>query len=355
MWASLGAEFDATLIALKVDTSEKRTARLPPEIGVVWIPARFEARWPYRFLLRPAEIAIIWKHLRAADAFLTFMPEIGGIYPLCLALLARRRRYICQISTSPHFRSWGADGTLLSLFSRFIVNVLAAISTQVFVVGPDLKKEFVPPLHRKVVEVLLSTLMGDVFHEPAAGDPSRVKLLTVARLVRNKRVDIPIHTTRVLLDRGIDAHLVLLGEGPLESELLGLAAALELGSNFQFAGQIDDPERLGRYYADSDILLLSSETEGVSLVVLEAMAAGTPVITTAAGGLRTFLSHGRDSIVVPRPDATAFADAVEALLSDPDSYLRIAKAAQEKVRPLSNIAWAQHLERTIRRDVAPRN
>jgi glycosyltransferase involved in cell wall biosynthesis len=218
--------------------------------------------------------------------------------------------------------------------------------------GPDLKREFIPPLRRKCVEVVMSTLAADDFNDPVPCESGAVKLLTVSRLVRNKRIDVVMRATRILLDRGVDAQLTLLGEGPLQDDLLRLADEIQLRDRFQFVGLVDDPETLRRYYADASLFVLSSETEGISLAVQEAMAAGTPVVVTAPGGMGSFLAPGEDSIVVPEPDPVAFADAIQSLLGSPDTYLRIARAAQEKVSRISNRRWAQQLERTIRRDLA---
>ena len=350
-WASLGLEFDATLLAVEVDRRRRRTAAAPRGVSVVWTSARSGIS---RLLPPPSALAAMWRHIRSVDAFLTFMPEVGGIAPLCLALVARRPRYMLVQATSPHFRSWDADGVLSAVASRLAMNCLAIVSTGVFVNGADLKREFIPPLRHKCVEVVMSTLTADDFHEPTALDSRVVRLLTVSRLVRNKRVDVVMRATRLLLDRGVDARLTLLGEGPLQGDLLRLAHELNLGDRFEFRGLVDNPETLRRHYAEASMFVLCSETEGISLAVQEAMAAGTPVIVTAPGGMASFLEPGHDSIVVSEPDPAAFADAIQELANSPDSYLRIARAALKKVRSISNRRWAQQLERIISRDLGNR-
>jgi glycosyltransferase involved in cell wall biosynthesis len=344
-WASLSTGFDVSLLAVRVGTDKRRTARLPAATNVTWLPRYAKTT------LRPRYLRPMWRKMRDADAFLTFMPELRGIVPLILAFVARKPRYMLMQATAAHFRSWRADGRVLTFATKVIINILGILSTRVLVQGSDLKREFVRPLRRKCIEVTISTLTEDDFRQPTLPDPDWVKLLTVARLVQNKRLDVVLRTTRLLLDRGLDVSLTVLGEGPLRGDLLALSRELGIEDHVEFVGLVDDPARLRDHYASATLFVLSSETEGVSLAVIEAMAAGTPVVATAPGGMRAFLRHGSDSIVIPEPNPEAFAESIHKLVADPQHYIRIADEAQRKVRPYSNKAWVDSLERLIGRDL----
>jgi glycosyltransferase involved in cell wall biosynthesis len=344
-WARLSVVFEVIPLAVRASLDRRRTARLPEDMTVTWLPPRTLATFS------PSCLVSLWRRIREADAFVTLMPETRGVAPLLVAFFARRPRYMLMQATSAHFRSWRADGRFLEFASRVVINCLGAVSTKVFVQGSDLRHEFVWPQRRKCVEVMMSTLTEDDFQEPTSPNAEVIGLLTVSRLVQNKRVDVIARTTRLLLDRGLDVRVTHLGEGPCKGDIENLVRELDIEDHFVLAGLVDDPAELRKYYASASLFVLSSETEGVSLAVMEAMAAGTPVIVTAPGGMKAFLRDGIDSIVVPGPDPEAFADAIQEIISDPQTYMRIAGAAQEKVKPYSNEAWARSIESVIRQEL----
>jgi glycosyltransferase involved in cell wall biosynthesis len=344
-WFGLLTEFDLSLLAVRVGTDKRRTTRMSAGTKVTWLP-RFG-----KSALRPRYLKQIWKEIRDSDAFLTFMPELRGIVPLLLAFIARKPRYILLQASSAHFRSWHSVGYGLAIAGRVLINCLGLLSTRVLVQGSDFQHEFVRPIRRKCVEVLISTLSEEDFRLPSPPDSERIRLLTVARLVRIKRIDVVLRATKLLLDRGLEVHLTVLGEGPLRDDLLDLARRLDIEDRVELAGLIDDPAKLRDQYEAASVFVLASETEGVSLAAIEAMAAGTPVVATAPGGMEGFLANGSDSIVVREPEPNAFADAIEKLVADHGLYLRIAEQAQEKVRPYSNKAWVVSLAKLIAQDL----
>lgn len=155
------------------------------------------------------------------------------------------------------------------------------------------------------------------------GVPGDVPLvLSVARLAPPKRVDL-------LLDAWSEvptAHLLIAGDGPerraLEHRALGRGAR----SRVTFLGDRQDVDRL---LAAADVLVLPSEREGMPMAVLEAMAAGVPVVASAVGGLRA-LDPGAVRLVEPG-SAAALAAAIGELLDDPGVRRRRAAAGRELV------------------------
>jgi glycosyltransferase involved in cell wall biosynthesis len=109
--------------------------------------------------------------------------------------------------------------------------------------------------------------------------------------------------------------LAVFGEGPLEAELKACAYRLGIGGDVLFAGYVNDPAAC---YVGADLLVLSSTSEGFGNVLIEAMAAGVPVVSTdAPHGPREILDNGRFGALVPVADAKALAKAMAEMLQQP--------------------------------------
>ena len=109
-----------------------------------------------------------------------------------------------------------------------------------------------------------------------------------------------------------DVEFVLVGDGPLRPELEKEASSLGLGASAIFLG---DRQDMPAVLASLDVAVLTSDSESLSNVILEAMAAGLPVVAYSVGGNSELLSHQRGALI-PAANETSFADAVEKLLAD---------------------------------------
>ena len=109
-----------------------------------------------------------------------------------------------------------------------------------------------------------------------------------------------------------DAEFVLVGDGPLRPELEKEASSLGLGASAIFLG---DRQDMPAVLASLDVAVLTSDSESLSNVILEAMAAGLPVVAYRVGGNSELLSHQRGALI-PAGNETSFAEAVEKLLAD---------------------------------------
>ncbi|MFZ5449072.1 MAG: glycosyltransferase [Thermodesulfobacteriota bacterium] len=123
-------------------------------------------------------------------------------------------------------------------------------------------------------------------------------------------------------------HALIVGGGRREAEIKQLAESLGLAGEVHFLGQRQDvPDLLHAM----DIFVLPSYSEGVSLALLEAMAAGLPVITTAVGGNPEIVAHGVTGLLIPPRDAGALAQALERLLADPAGAAQMGRNARRFV------------------------
>jgi glycosyltransferase involved in cell wall biosynthesis len=132
------------------------------------------------------------------------------------------------------------------------------------------------------------------------------------------------------------ARLVLFGDGPLRGELEAESRVLGIASRVLFAGYVNDPAAC---YAAADLFVLSSTSEGFGNVLIEAMAAGVPVVSTdAPHGPREILADGKYGTLVPVGDAEALAAAMSAMLDQPtDPVLLEGRAADFAVERIGDL------------------
>jgi glycosyltransferase involved in cell wall biosynthesis len=131
------------------------------------------------------------------------------------------------------------------------------------------------------------------------------------------------------------------GYGPQEQRLKEMAEKLGLGERVHFVGYQQD---IWTWLAACDVFALSSDWEGMPNAVLEAMAAGLPVVATAVGGTPDVVVQGTTGLLVPPDDATALAAALDRLIHDPDLRRMMGAAGRQRVR--ARFSAQQMVERT---------
>jgi len=148
----------------------------------------------------------------------------------------------------------------------------------------------------------------------------------VGRLVDGKAPHLLLEAFARVSADSPQARLVVIGDGPLMSRLRELAAELDISDRVILLGQRDARSE----YAGFDLFAICSRKEGLPYVVLEAMAAGLPVVATESSGVEMLVEPGVNGEVVPRDDMPAFAEALGRLISDGSLRERYAMAARER-------------------------
>lgn len=162
----------------------------------------------------------------------------------------------------------------------------------------------------------------------ALGLPAgRPLALFVGRLHPQKGLPFLLQAWHRVVAARPDAQLALCGDGPDRAEVEGLAAALPAGS-VALLGWRPDAVRLLRA---ADLLVLPSLWEGLPLTVLEAMAAGLPVVATAVDGTPEAVGHGETGLLVPPSDPPALAEAVLATFADPQRAAAMGRAGRRRI------------------------
>ncbi|HZK80646.1 MAG TPA: glycosyltransferase family 4 protein, partial [Humisphaera sp.] len=135
----------------------------------------------------------------------------------------------------------------------------------------------------------------------------------VGRLVEQKAPEILIRAVAATLKAAPHVRLAVVGAGPLENAMRELAGTLGIGDKIIWLGERDAREVMSAF----DLFALSSRKEGLPYVVLEAMAAGLPVVATSSAGVESLIDPGVNGAVVRPDDAKAFGDALIELATNP--------------------------------------
>lgn len=175
------------------------------------------------------------------------------------------------------------------------------------------------------------------------GIPARALVVgTVAGLRRQKRLDLWLEAAAALGGAGREVRFLLVGDGPERAELEALARRLGLGE-VSFAGLQAD---VRPFLAAMDLFMISSDSEGLPLALLEAMAMELPVVATAVGGIPEVLREGVTGYLAPPAEPGRLAAAARPLLEDRRLRERMGRAGRRRVEArFSATASARALER----------
>lgn len=171
-----------------------------------------------------------------------------------------------------------------------------------------------------------------------AGLPDRpVRLLCVARLEPVKNHALVLEVLQQLTASGRRAELTLVGDGSLRAELEERARSLGVADLVRFAGL---RSQTAPFYRRADLFVLLSDYEGLPMSIIEAMAAGLPVVATPAGGVPGIVADGGNGLLV-EPDAPGIAASIAALSNDPQRYLALSRGARRTAQGYSATAMME--------------
>jgi glycosyltransferase involved in cell wall biosynthesis len=248
-------------------------------------------------------------------------------------LLARRRRRTLAIVCTAH--GWIAN-TARRRFTRLVDKILLRFFDRVIFVS-HATRALVPRwwLPERRSTVLHNALAldaygsGKVYPPRSVPDPSRrVIMLNVGRLSPEKGQDLFLRAVSQLRDEFPGIHVRFAGIGPLEGELRALALALGLQERVEFLGYVSD---MPSAYADADVVVQSSLTEGLPNVILEAAFLEVPVVATNVGGTSEVIEHGRGGWLIEPGSVQALVEGMRRYLKNPGSAVGMTGAARKQV------------------------
>jgi len=156
----------------------------------------------------------------------------------------------------------------------------------------------------------------------------------VARMTEQKDHYNFLQATLKIVEKVPSTRFLIVGDGPLRSNLVGLATSLGLSESVIFTGIRKD---IPAIYGALDVLVFSSKWEGLPVALLEGMAVGIPVVSTNVGGVPEVLDHEHTGLLVPPSDSDALAQACLVLIENPSLRQQMAKAAIKKVQAYYSI------------------
>ncbi len=177
---------------------------------------------------------------------------------------------------------------------------------------------------------------ASLFH-PAAKNNEKPTLLCVGRLVNAKGQGVLIQAAKELVGRNVDFCIHFVGDGPDRKSLEAFTTTNQLDDNIQFLGKVNH-DQVQVLQREADIFVLPSFAEGIPIVLMEAMASGTPCVTTHITGIPELFTHNHDGLLVRPGNAVMLADALESLINDSSLRESIAKEALVTVKE----RWCLH-------------
>ena len=306
----------------------ERPGLLAPELEALRVPVFCVEKPPG---LRPEIFRRLRKLFRLLRPDVVHTHQIGA---LCYAGQAARKAGVPVVVHTEHGKNYASRRR-----TRWLGRLAGRYAQRFFCVSRDIAEELraCRIVGKTKIAVAPNGIDIGKFRDPAArietrrelGIPPSAPLIgAIGRLTEIKRYDLLIRAFARLKLRSTDARLLLVGDGPERRELERLAAELLPPDCVHFVGYQSAPER---FLPAMDVLAMSSRSEGMPLAVLEAWAAGVPVVASRVGGIPELVADERTGLLTEFGDVDGLAEALERLLSDRVLANRIRRAAGNRV------------------------
>ena len=283
-----------------------------PKSEYVLAPARFRI---FRFI-RMIMICFKLGARKEVGAFVSFNPFPYGF----IAYLAARWH-----NKPVHFGFIGSDWYrhIKGKFGRFLLPI-AKKASFITATGELMRTEMLElGLDAEKIKVLPHSVDLDRMKR---NEPEKAKYdcIYVGQLIERKRVDLILQGFAKVSAAHPEARLCIVGDGPLRGSLENMARRLGIADAVDFAGFRIDVER---YLADSRIILIASNMEGLPFAMIEGMCSGLAPVCTPVGTIPNLIKDGVNGLLFPCGDANALADCVNRLIENPLLYETIRKNA----------------------------
>lgn len=333
--------YRTTLVAGTLARGEGSMAFVAEERGVhlLTLPDLHREVSPLRDLRAAFRLASVMRRLRP-HILHTHTAKAGAIGRVA-AIMARSGRPPIVVHTYHGHVLRGYFGPVRNEIFRRLERWLGRHADALIAVSPEVRDDLVElgvaPAGKFTVIRLGIELERRVSPDPHVRDetrrvlgvpPERFAVGWVGRMTGVKRTDDVLLALRALRERGVDACLCMVGDGPDREAVERRAKELGVMRRCLFLGYQDD---VAPYYAAIDALLLPSVNEGTPVSAIEALASGRPVVATRVGGVPDVVRHGEDGFLVAPGDVDGLADSLARLAADPALRARLGEAGRARV------------------------
>ena len=252
-------------------------------------------------------------------------PTVGVVARAAALATPRRRRPAVVTTVHNNLSTWRP-------VTRALWRLTGGTDAAVFTVSDDARASTPSWAGRRsatlVHGVLLDELAAAGAHRASVQEELGITddtfvLATVANLRWTKNHPNLVAAAAHLRDRGRRFCWLFVGEGELEPDVRRAVIHAGLEDSIRFMGRRDDVDRL---LARTDLFVLGSDFEGLPVAIMESLAAGVPVVSTAVGGIASMFSESAAVALVPPRAPDALADAVEIVMTDPGVHSRMRRA-----------------------------
>lgn len=329
------------------DPGAKRSEVLAPDIEVhraryLW-PERLQVLqsaagglpgiWRKSRLARLALIPFFMAHTIALTRYARDCELIHANWTLSaasawLAGIYLRRPYVVTVQGSDIFQA--AQLPLARSITRIVLNR----ARRVIALSRSLKEATVAlgvePEH---IEIIPNGVDTNRF-QPSSQERKSI-VLFVGWLIERKGVRFLIEAMAMVRQRSIEHRLVIVGVGPQKEMLMQMAKRLRIDHHVEFVGH-QTQQQVGQWMREAKLLVLPSLEEGLGVVLLEALACGTPCVASRVGGIPEVVTPDVGRLVEPG-DASGLAKAIVAVLEDGDEWTRLSQNA--RARAEARFSW----------------
>ena len=332
--------YETTLVAGDVARGEESMAFVAERAGVEIVPLPGLSRElsPLRDAVAAWRVAQIIRRVRP-DIVHTHTAKAGAVGRMAALLAGPGRRPVVVHTFHGHVLR-GYFGRVGTLLFRAIETMLARTTDRLVAVSPEVRDELVAL--RVAPERKFSVVRLGIELEPRVrfdGDAAEVRrrhgigadkfvVGWFGRMTAVKRTEDLLTMLAGVRERGVDALLLLVGDGDDRERLEQRAHDLGLARSCLFVGYQED---VAPWYAICDAVVLTSASEGTPVTIIEALAAGRPVVATRVGGVPDVVEEGETGFLVRPRDTHALAERLEILARDPERRAAMGAAGRARV------------------------
>jgi glycosyltransferase involved in cell wall biosynthesis len=321
--AMQSSEFESSLVCGQIGEYEGDMAYLAEEHGVTpfYIDALGRELAPLRDVVT---LFKLWRLIRRVR------PDVVHTHTAKAGFVGRIAAWLAGVPVRLHTYHghvfYGYFSPAKTRLFLWLERIIGRLSDQLVTISPSLRDELAHTYHIAPAEKFTLVHLGLAL-QPFADTPrhsgefraqfnisAAAPLIgIVGRIVPIKNHALFLEAARRVRDVIPNAHFVIVGDGELRAAVETQVAALGLHDAVTFTGFLRD---LRPVYSDMDVLVISSDNEGTPVSIIEALAAGVPVVSTAVGGVPDLLRQGAFGRLTPPGDPAALADAMAAALHE---------------------------------------